>query len=93
MNINSKKVYIGGNYGIYKTTFYDILETKRISAKSELQLTKVCELEEKFCSKLSKELDEEYQKLDSEKGALKIIDLDEVIKITYKVCKEIFCNK
>lgn len=75
-----------------KQLIYDILETKRISAKSELQLTKVCELEEKFCSKLSKELDEEYQKLDSEKGTLKIIDLDNAIEITYKVCKEIFYN-
>ena len=76
-----------------KQMIYDILETIRINANSKLQLNIICELEDKFCAKLSKELYEEYLILDAEKGALKIIDLDEVIKITYKVCKEIFCNK
>ena len=56
------------------------------------QLNKVALLEEKFIKDFSKEKWKEYFNLDIEKGQLHNLEIDHVIEITFKVCKELFCN-
>ena len=56
------------------------------------QLNKVALLEEKFIKDFSKEKWNEYFNLDIKKGQLHNLEIDHVIEITYKVCKELFCN-
>ena len=68
----------------------DILENEKMSAEMQLQLNKICELEDAFVKDFSKEKWKEYFNLDIEKGQLHNLEIDHVIEITYKVCKELF---
>ena len=70
----------------------DILESEKMSAEMQLQLTKLCELEDAFVKDFSKEKWKEYFNLDIEKGQLHNLEIDHVIEITYKVCKELLKN-
>lgn len=70
----------------------NILENNKMSTKMQLQLNKVCEFESSFVKEFSKEKLQEYFNLDIEKGKLHIIEIDLIISITYKVCKELFKN-
>ena len=68
----------------------DILENEKMSAEMQLQLNKICELEDAFVKGFSKEKWKEYFNLDIEKGQLHNLEIDHVIEITYKVCKDLF---
>ena len=68
----------------------DILESDKMSAEMQLQLNKICELEDAFVKGFSKEKWKEYFNLDIEKGQLHNLEIDHVIEITYKVFKELF---
>ena len=68
----------------------DILEREKMCAEMQLQLNKICELEDAFVKGFSKEKWKEYFNLDIEKGQLHNLEIDHVIEITYKVCKELF---
>lgn len=68
----------------------DILENEKRTAEEQLQLNKICELEDKFVKGFSKEKWKEYFDLDIEKGQLHNLEIDRVIKIAYKVCKKLF---
>lgn len=68
----------------------DILENEKISAEEQLQLNKICELEDKFVKGFSKDKWREYFDLDVEKGQLVNLQINQVIKITYEVCKKLF---
>ena len=68
----------------------DILESEKMSAEMQLQLSKICELEDAFVKEFSKDKWKEYFNLDIEKGQLHNLEIDHVIEITYKVCKELF---
>ena len=68
----------------------DILENEKMSAEMQLQLNKICELEESFIKGFSKDKWKEYFNLDIEKGQLHNLEIDHVIKITYNVCKKLF---
>ena len=70
----------------------DILESEKMSAEMQLQLNKICELEDTFVKGFSKDKWKEYFNLDIEKGQLHNLEIDRVIEITYKICKEIFSN-
>ena len=68
----------------------DILESEKMTAEMQLQLNKMCELEDAFVNEFSKDQWKEYLNLDIEKGQLHNLEIDHVIKITYKVCKKLF---
>ncbi len=68
----------------------NIIESEKLSAETQLQLNKICELEDKFTKGFSKEKWREYINLDNEKGQLHSLEIDHIIEITYKVCKELF---
>ena len=68
----------------------DILENEEISPKEQLQLNKICELEDKFVKDFSKDKWREYFDLDVEKGQLVNIQIDHVVEITYNICKKLF---
>lgn len=68
----------------------NILESEKQSAEVQLQLNKICELEEAFTKDFSKEKWHEYINLDNEKGQLHSLEIDHIIEITYKVCKRLF---
>lgn len=68
----------------------DILQDQKITAEEQLQLNKICELEDKFVKGFSKDKWREYFDLDVEKGQLVNLQIDHVIKITYEVCKKLF---
>ena len=68
----------------------DILENEKRTAEEQLQLNKICELEDKFVKGFSKEKWKEYFDLDIEKGQLHNLEIDQIILITYNVCKELF---
>lgn len=68
----------------------DILKNKNRTAEEQLQLNKICELEDKFVKGFSKEKWKEYFDLDLEKGQLHSLEIDRVIEITFKICSEIF---
>ncbi len=70
----------------------NILESEKRSAETQLQLTKVCELEDAFTKDFSKEKWHEYINLDNAKGQLHSLEVDHVIEITYNICKQIFLN-
>lgn len=70
----------------------DILENEKRPAEEQLQLNKICELEDKFVKGFSKEKWKEYFDLDLEKGQLHNLEIDRVIEITYKVCKDLFLS-
>lgn len=67
----------------------DILNNEKLSAEMQLQVSKIVELEDKFTKDFSKKKRSEYLDLEIEKGQLHNIEIDHVIEITYKVCKEI----
>ena len=68
----------------------DNIENEKPSAEKQLQLTKVCELEDELVEDFSKEKWREYFNLDIEKGQLVNLQIDLAIVITYKVCKNLF---
>lgn len=68
----------------------DILESEKMSAEMQLQLNKICELEDTFVKGFSKEKWREYFNLDIEKGQLHNLEIDHVVEITYRVCKKLF---
>ena len=68
----------------------DILQDQKITAEEQLQLNKICELEDNFVKGFSKDKWREYFDLDVEKGQLVNLQIDQVIKITYEVCKKLF---
>lgn len=67
----------------------DILETEKMSAEMQLQLNKICDLEDTFVKGFSKDKWKEYFNLDIEKGQLHSLEIDHVIEITFKICKEL----
>lgn len=67
----------------------DILESEKMSAEMQLQLNKICELEDSFVKGFSKDKWKEYFNLDIEKVQLHNLEIDHVIEITYRVVKEI----
>ena len=68
----------------------DILESEKMSAEMQLQLNKICELEDTLVKGFSKEKWKEYFNLDIEKVQLHNLEIDHVLKITYQVCKKLF---
>ena len=68
----------------------DILENEKMSAEMQLQLNRICELEDAFVKGFSKDKWKEYFNLDIEKGQLHNLEIDHVIEITYKLCKKLF---
>ena len=68
----------------------DILESEKMSAEMQLQLNKICELEDAFVKGFSKEKWKEYFDLDIEKGQLHNLEIDHVIELTFKICFDIF---
>ena len=68
----------------------DTLENEKISAEEQLQLNQICELEDNFVKGFSKDKWREYFDLDVEKGQLVNLQIDQVIRITYEVCKKLF---
>ena len=61
-----------------------------MTAEMQLQLNKICELEDTFVKGFSKDKWKEYFNLDIEKCQLHNLEIHHVIEITYKVCKELF---
>ena len=70
----------------------DILEDQKITAEEQLQLNKICELEDKFVKGFSKDKWREFFDLDIEKGQLVNLQIDHVVEITYIICKKLFQN-
>ena len=68
----------------------DILENEKMSAEMQLQLNKICELEDAFVKGFLKEKWKEYFNLDIEKGQLHNLEIDHVIELTFKICFDIF---
>ena len=68
----------------------DILENEKMSAEMQLQLNKICELEDAFVKGFSKDKWKEYFNLDIEKGQLHNLEIDHVIELTFKICFDIF---
>ena len=68
----------------------DILENEKITTEEQLQLNKICELEDKFVKDFSKEKWKEYFDLDIEKGQLHSLEIGHVIEITFEICKKLF---
>lgn len=68
----------------------DILENEKLSAEEQLQLNKICELEDVFVKNFSKEKWWEYFDLDIEKGQLVNLQIDHIVEITYRICKKLF---
>lgn len=67
----------------------DILENEKRTAEEQLQLNKICELEDKFVKGFSKEKWKEYFDLDIEKSQLHSLEIDHVIEITFNIAKHI----
>ena len=61
-----------------------------MSAEMQLQLNKICELEDTFVKGFSKDKWKEYFDLDIEKGCLSNMHIDKAIIVTYKLCKKLF---
>ena len=59
---------------------HSILEEQKITAEEQLQLNKICDLEDKFVKGFSKDKWKEYFDL----------DIDKAIIVTYELCKKIF---
>ena len=68
----------------------DILENEKMSAEMQLQLNKICELEDAFVKGFTKDKWKEYFNLDIEKGQLHNLEIDHVIELTFKICADIF---
>lgn len=69
---------------------HSILEEQKITAEEQLQLNKICELEDKFVKGFSKDKWKEYFNLDIEKGKLSSMHIDKAIIVTYELCKKLF---
>ena len=69
---------------------HDTLEEMKISPQEELQLSKICEIEDKFVKDFSKDKWKEYFNLDIEKGKLSSMYIDKAIIVTYELCKKLF---
>ena len=69
---------------------HGILEEQKITAEEQLQLYKICDLEDKFVKDFSKDKWKEYFDLDIEKGCLSNMHIDKAIIVTYELCKKIF---
>ena len=69
---------------------HSILEEQKITAEEQLQLKKICDLEDKFVKEFSKDKWKEYFDLDIEKGCLSNMHIDKAIIVTYKLCKKLF---
>ena len=69
---------------------HSVLDDKKITAEEQLQLNKICELEDSFVKEFTKDKWKEYFNLDIEKGKLYSLQSDEIIEITYKLCKKLF---
>lgn len=69
---------------------HDKLEEMKISPQEELQLNKICDLEDKFVKGFSKDKWKEYFDLDIEKGCLSNMHIDKAIIVTYELCKKLF---
>lgn len=69
---------------------HGILEEQKITAEEQLQLNKICDLEDKFVKGFSKDKWKEYFDLDIEKGCLSNMHIDKAIIVTYELCKKIF---
>ena len=67
-----------------------ILEEQKITAEEQLQLNKICDLEDKFVKGFSKDKWKEYFDLDIEKGCLSNMHIDKAIIVTYELCKKLF---
>ena len=67
-------------------------QEQKMNAEYKLQLTKLVKMEDKFTKEFSKEKWKEFFNLDIEKGQLHNLEIDHVIEITYKVCKELFSS-
>lgn len=67
-----------------------ILESEKMSAEIQLQLNKICELEEAFVKGFLKDKWKEYFNLDIEKGQLHNLEIDHIVEITYNLCKKLF---
>lgn len=68
----------------------DILDQEKQTAEMQLQLNKICELEDAFVKNFDKAKWEEYFDLDLEKGKFTDLELDHSIELTIKICKELF---
>ena len=71
-------------------TKFEYEDTSEITAEEQLQLNKICELEDKFVKGFSKDKWREYFDLDVEKGQLVNLQIDHVVEITYNICKKLF---
>ncbi|MBQ8424614.1 MAG: hypothetical protein IJX17_01175 [Clostridia bacterium] len=69
---------------------HSILEEQKITAEEQLQLNKICDLEDKFVKGFSKDKWKEYFDLDIEKGCLSNMHIDKAIIVTYELCKKLF---
>lgn len=69
---------------------YDTLEEMKISPQEELQLNKICEIEDKFVKDFSKDKWKEYFDLGIEKACLSNMHIDKAIIVTYELCKKLF---
>lgn len=69
---------------------HSILEEQKITTEEQLQLNKICDLEDKFVKGFSKDKWKEYFDLDIEKGCLGNMLIDKAIIVTYKLCKKLF---
>ena len=69
---------------------HSILEEQKITAEEQLQLNKICDLEDKFVKDFSKDKWKEYFDLDIEKGCLSNMHIDKAIIVTYELCKKLF---
>ena len=69
---------------------HSILEEQKITAEEQLQLNKICNLEDKFVKGFSKDKWKEYFDLDIEKGCLSNMHIDKAIIVTYELCKKLF---
>lgn len=69
---------------------HSILEEQKLTAEEQLQLNKICDLEDKFVKGFSKDKWKEYFDLDIEKGCLSNMHIDKAIIVTYELCKKLF---
>ena len=69
---------------------HSILEEQKITAEEQLQLNKICDLEDKFVKGFSKDKWKEYFDLDIEKGCLSNMHIDKAIIVPYELCKKLF---
>ena len=69
---------------------HSVLEEQKITAEEQLQLNKICDMEDKFVKGFSKDKWKEYFDLDIEKGCLSNMHIDKAIIVTYELCKKLF---